>query len=132
MAESSKSETNKTEAGKQSAGSSKASAGNDDGKPQSLEGLPVVADDVAAYDARARGDELEMSDRDAGSSHLAASNQVPQEGALVTDPPQPVPPKDSNIKHQDHSDEYSRTVEYPKDRPYGHAVPNEYPRDAQK
>jgi hypothetical protein len=104
----------------------------DDKKPQSQEALPVVADDVAAYDGRARGDELVLSDRDAGASHLAASNQVPQEGALVTDPPQPEPPKDANIEHQDRSDDKSRTVEYPKDRPTGHAVPNEYPRDAQK
>lgn len=122
----------KPAAGSNRAAEDKGRATDGSGKPQSLEGLPVVADDVAAYDARARGGDLEMSDRDAGSSHLAAQNQVPQEGALVTDPPQPEPPKDSNIEHQDHSDDKSRTVAYPKDRPFGHAVPNEYPRDAQK
>lgn len=78
--------------------------------------------DVAKEDFRARGAELKMSDRDAGSSHLAAQNQVPQEGALVTDPPQPEPPHDERHDVQDHSDDKSRTVEYPKDRRLGHGV----------
>jgi hypothetical protein len=103
-----------------------------DGAPKPVEGLPFTTEDAAAYDGRARGDDLEMSDRDAGSSHLAAQNQVPQEGALVTDPPQPVPPKDANIGVQDISDDKSRTVEYPEARKSGHAVPVEYPRDAQR
>ena len=108
-------------------------AGTESGqKPAKEEGLPYVAGDVAAYDARARGDELEMSDRDAGASHLAANNQVPQEGALVTDPPQPVPPKDSGLKYQDESDEFSRPSKFPAARLTGHATPNEYPRDVQE
>ena|SRR5690349_2312556 len=116
------------------AASSTSSTDNVDesGKPTPQEGLPFVEGDVAAYDGRARGDELTMSDRDAGASHLAAFNQVPQEGALVTDPPQPEPPKDSNLKVQDISDDKSRTVEYPEARKSGHAVPVEYPRDAQR
>lgn len=105
---------------------------DESGKPTPVEGLPFVEGDVAAYDGRARGDELTMSDRNAGASHLAAFNQVPQEGALVTDPPQPEPPKDANLKQQDISDEKSRTVEYPEARKAGHAVPVEYPRDAQR
>jgi hypothetical protein len=105
---------------------------DENGAPTPQEGLPFVEGDVAAYDGRARGDELTMSDGDAGASHLAAFNQVPQEGALVTDPPQPEPPKDANLKVQDISDEKSRTVEYPEARKSGHAVPVEYPRDAQR
>lgn len=85
--------------------------------------------DVASEDLRARGAELKMSDRDAGSSHLAAQNQVPQEGALVTDPPQPEPPHDSERNKQDKSVE-GRTVEFPEERKL--TVPNEFPRGEQK
>ena len=52
---------------------------DESGKPTPVEGLPFVEGDVGVYDGRARGGELEMSDRNAGASHLAAFNQVPQE-----------------------------------------------------
>ncbi len=77
--------------------------------------------DVAANDFRARGDELTMSDRYA-PSHLAAQNQVPQEGKPVQNPPQPEPPKDSNIENQDRTGPDGMSV-FPKNRRVGQGIP---------